>query len=50
LCLAGDIKALWASKNQLQAIALKEGVRRKKGLWSKQGRTQFEKPRRQARH
>ena len=29
-------------KNQLQAIALKEGVRRKKGLWSKAGRVQFE--------
>jgi transposase len=29
-------------KNQLQAIALNEGVRRKKGLWSKQGRAQFE--------
>jgi transposase len=29
-------------KNQLQAIALNEGVRRQKGLWSKQGRAQFE--------
>ncbi len=29
-------------KNQLQAIALNEGVRRKKGLWSKQGRAQLE--------
>jgi transposase len=28
--------------NQLQAVALNEGVRRKKGLWSKQGRTQLE--------
>lgn len=28
--------------NQLQAIALNEGVRRKKGLWSKLGRAQFE--------
>jgi transposase len=29
-------------KNQLQAIALNEGLRRKKGLWSKPGRAQFE--------
>ena len=29
-------------KNQLQAIALNEGVRRGKGLWSKRGRAQFE--------
>src|ERR1700741_1274288 len=29
-------------KNQLQAMALNEGVRRKKGLWSKPGRVQFE--------
>ena len=29
-------------KNQLQAIALNEGVRRGKGLWSKSGRAQFE--------
>ena len=29
-------------KNQLQAMALNEGVRRKKGLWSKPGRAQFE--------
>ena len=29
-------------KNQLQAIAMNEGVRRKKGLWTKQGRTQLE--------
>jgi transposase len=29
-------------KNQLQALALNEGVRRKKGLWSKPGRVQFE--------
>jgi transposase len=28
--------------NQLQAVALNEGVRRKKGLWSKSGRTQLE--------
>ncbi len=28
--------------NQLQAIAMNEGVRRKKGLWSKQGRGQLE--------
>ena len=28
--------------NQLQAIAMNEGVRRKKGLWSKQGRRQLE--------
>jgi transposase len=28
--------------NQLQAIALNEGVRRKKGLWSKSGREQLE--------
>ncbi len=28
--------------NQLQAVALNEGVRRKKGLWSKQGRVQLE--------
>jgi hypothetical protein len=28
--------------NQLQAIAMNEGVRRKRGLWSKQGRTQLE--------
>jgi transposase len=29
-------------KNQLQAIALNEGVGRKPGLWSRQGRAQFE--------
>lgn len=29
-------------KNQLQAIAMNEGVRRKKGLWSKPGREQLE--------
>jgi transposase len=29
-------------KSQFQAIALNEGVRRKKGLWSKQGRVQLE--------
>jgi hypothetical protein len=28
--------------NQLQALAMNEGVRRKKGLWSKQGRAQLE--------
>jgi transposase len=28
--------------NQLQAIAMNEGVRRKRGLWSKKGRTQLE--------
>ena len=28
--------------NQLQAVALNEGVRRKKGLWSKAGRAQIE--------
>jgi transposase len=28
--------------NQLQAMALNEGVRRKKGLWSQQGRAQLE--------
>jgi transposase len=28
--------------NQLQAVALNEGVRRKKGLWSKSGRAQLE--------
>ena len=28
--------------NQLQAVALNEGVRRKKGLWSRQGRAQLE--------
>ena len=28
--------------NQLQAVAMKEGVRRKKGLWSKSGRAQLE--------
>jgi transposase len=28
--------------NQLQAIAMNEGLRRKRGLWSKQGRTQLE--------
>lgn len=28
--------------NQLQAIAINEGVRRKKGLWSKPGRAQLE--------
>jgi transposase len=28
--------------NQLQAVAMNEGVRRKKGLWSKSGRTQLE--------
>jgi transposase len=29
-------------KNQLQAIAMSEGIRRKRGLWSKQGRAQLE--------
>ena len=29
-------------QNQLQAIALNEGVRRKHGLWTKQGRAQLE--------
>ena len=29
-------------KNQLQAVALNEGVRRKKGLWSEAGRAQLE--------
>src|SRR5438067_12349139 len=29
-------------KNQVQAIALNEGIRRKKGLWSKLGRVQLE--------
>lgn len=28
--------------NQLQAIAMNEGVRRKRGLWTKQGRTELE--------
>jgi transposase len=28
--------------NQLQAIAMNEGVRRKRGLWSEKGRTQLE--------
>ena len=28
--------------NQLQAVAMNEGVRRKKGLWSKNGRAQLE--------
>ena len=28
--------------NQLQAIAMNEGVRRKRGLWSQQGRAQLE--------
>jgi transposase len=28
--------------NQLQAVALNEGVRRKKGLWAKEGRAQLE--------
>ena len=28
--------------NQLQAIAMNEGIRRKKGLWSKKGRAQLE--------
>ncbi len=28
--------------NQLQAIAMNEGVRRRRGLWSKQGRAQLE--------
>jgi hypothetical protein len=28
--------------NQLQAVALNEGVRRRKGLWSKSGRLQLE--------
>jgi transposase len=28
--------------NQLQAVAMNEGVRRKKGLWSKSGRAQLE--------
>jgi len=29
-------------KNQLQAIALNQGIRRQKGLWSKRGRAQLE--------
>ena len=29
--------------NQLQAIAMNEGVRRKRGLWSQQGRAQLER-------
>src|SRR5207245_6039875 len=29
-------------KNQVQAIALNEGIRRKEGLWSKLGRVQLE--------
>lgn len=29
-------------KNRLQAMALNEGVRRKKGLWSQKGRAEFE--------
>jgi transposase len=29
-------------KNRLQAIALNEGIRRGKGLWSQKGRTEFE--------
>ncbi len=29
-------------KNRLQAIALNEGMRRRKGLWSKAGRAQFQ--------
>jgi transposase len=29
--------------NQLQAIAMNEGVRRRRGLWSKEGRTQLER-------
>lgn len=29
-------------KNQLQAIAMNEGIRRKRGLWSKEGRSQLE--------
>lgn len=29
-------------KNRLQAIALNEGMRRRKGLWSKEGRAQFQ--------
>ena len=29
-------------KNRLQAIALNEGIRRKKGLWSQKGRAEFE--------
>jgi hypothetical protein len=28
--------------NQLQAVAMNEGVRRKQGLWSKAGRMQLE--------
>jgi hypothetical protein len=28
--------------NQLQAIAMNEGVRRKRGLWTQQGRSQLE--------
>jgi transposase len=28
--------------NQVQAVAMNEGVRRKKGLWSKNGRAQLE--------
>ncbi len=28
--------------NQLQAVAMNEGIRRKKGLWTKKGRQQLE--------
>jgi len=28
--------------NQLQAIAMNEGIRRRRGLWSEKGRTQLE--------
>ena len=38
---------MWATKtmrlmNQLQAVALNEGIRRKKGLWREAGREQLE--------
>jgi hypothetical protein len=33
---------LYPQSRQNQAIALNEGMRRKKGLWSKRGRAQFE--------
>jgi hypothetical protein len=32
--------------NQLQAVAMNEGVRRKKALWNKSGRSQSGTPRR----
>ncbi len=37
-----DSRAIEGVRTKLQAVALNEGVRRKRGLWSKTGRAQLE--------